>query len=239
MAKPPAFSIVIPVYNEEASLPLLQERLHKAMSLASAEYEAIYVDDGSSDTSCWVLKDLKKEFPQIRIISFSENKGQSAALYAGFRAAIGQRIITLDADGQNPPEEIARLLPYIGEYDFITGVRKKRSDSFARKIDSHVARFFRWLILRDTTRDTGCSLRVFKRDIAGAVPFFVNFHRFFPFLVRQLGFSVMEVEVSHDQRIAGRSKYGTLKRLRQGIADLLGLLWLARRLIKYEVKYED
>jgi len=232
------FSVVIPVFNEVGSLKILQERLDRVMQGFPAGYEIIYVDDGSRDASLGVLKALKESFPAIRIISFKENRGQSAAFYAGFKAARGEWIITLDADGQNPPEEIIRLLEFYQQFDFVTGVRKKRSDSLRRKIASRVAKFFCRLVLGDLTQDVGCSLRIFRRKIVEAIPFFRNFHRFFTFLVKEAGFSVKEVPVAHHRRAAGKSKYSDWKRLKEGIVDLRGVAWLRKRLIKYEVKYE-
>lgn len=233
------YSLVIPVFNEAESLGTLQKDMCAVMNATAGSYEIVYVDDASTDTSLAVMQELKKQFPHVRILSFKENKGQSAALYAGFKAAIGEWIITLDADGQNPPQEIVRLLPFCGSYDFITGIREKRQDSFMRKKASWIARTFRRLILGDITQDVGCSLRIFKREIVGEVPFFKNFHRFFTFLVRAQGFRIKEVLVGHQERRFGKSKYTTLKRLGEGIWDLSGVLWLKKRLIRYEYKYKN
>lgn len=226
------FSVVIPVYNEKDSLPLLQSRLHKVMEKLGQEYEIIYVDDGSKDSSRKILEEIKKNYSRIKIISFKKNQGQSTALFAGFREAKGKWIITLDADLQNPPQEILTLLNWRAEYDFITGIREKRADNFLRKTSSYVAKFFRWLILKDYTRDTGCSLKVFRREIIEFLPFFKNFHRFFTFLVRNLGFKVQEVPVKHQRRRFGKSKYGIGQRVRAGLFDLLGVFWLKKRMIK-------
>ncbi len=232
------YSLVIPVYNEEGCLLSLQEGLSRVMEPLGSDYEIIYVDDGSKDNSLKVLKDLKDKYPKIKIISFTKNQGQSAAFLAGFRLAEGEWLITLDGDGQNPPEEIPKLLRYTSDFDFITGVRKKRLDPWQRRISSQIARFFRWLVLRDTTLDTGCSLRVFKKEILKELPFFKNFHRFFTFLVRQQGFKIKEVEVEHRGRFRGTSKYTNLRRLKEGLLDLGGVFWLKRRLIKFSIKYE-
>ena len=233
------FSVVIPVFNEAGSIGALQERLHEVMRKTSAEYEIIYVDDASNDSSPDILKGLTQRFAETRLISFKQNRGQSTALYAGFRAANGEWIITLDADGQNPPEEIPHLLEFCDKCDFVTGIREKRNDNVARKFSSIVARSVRRMVLGDTTTDTGCSLRIFRREIIESLPFFRNFHRFFPFLVKTMGFSIKEVGVAHNKRTSGESKYGIWKRLKEGIFDLWGVFWLNRRLIKYEVKHED
>lgn len=231
------YSVVIPTYNEEDSLTTLQERLHRVMEHLGKEYEIIYVDDGSGDGSLDTLKGLKKQYHNIHVLSFKKNRGQSAALSAGFKLARGNWIITLDGDLQNPPEEIVKLIEYKDDFDFITGVRRKRKDKWVKKVSSQIAMFFRWLIIKDTTKDTGCSLRIFKKEIVEATPFFKNFHRFFTFLVRAMGFKVKEVSVRHQSRQFGISKYGTLKRLGEGLLDLWGLWWLKRRLLHYEIKH--
>ena len=166
----------------------------------------------------------------MKIIFFKENRGQSAALYAGFKASKGRWIISLDADLQNPPREIHKLTAFKHDYDFITGIRANRKDNFLKIASSTTARFFRWLILQDRTTDTGCSLRVFRREVVDSLSYFKNFHRFFTFLVRIKGFSVKEVCINHRPRRFGRSKYGVLKRAEQGIGDLWHLFWLKRRL---------
>ncbi|MFC1514845.1 glycosyltransferase family 2 protein [Candidatus Omnitrophota bacterium] len=228
------FSVIIPVFNEAGSVPGLQERLDKAMGRLSAQYEIIYVDDGSNDLSLSALKDIEKRYQRVKTVSLPEHKGQSAALYAGFKASQGKWIITLDADGQNPPEEIMRLLEVYPRFDFITGVRHSRQDSFFRKGSAQTARFFRRIVLGDTTRDTGCSLRLFRREVMDSFPFFKNFHRFFPFLAKTTGFSIKEIDVSHEQRRLGRSKYKTTNRLQEGILDLGRVFWLKKRLKESE-----
>ena len=232
------YSVVIPVYNEKDNLFNLQKELEEVLESLNSNYEIIYVDDGSSDGSLEVLKKIKNNSENIKIISFKKNRGQSVALFFGFLNSSGDWIITLDSDGQNPPKEIVKLLKYKDEFDFITGIRKNRKDSFFRKFSSKVAYFFRFIFLKDTTKDIGCSLRLFKRDIINFIPFFKNFHRFFTFLVVVAGFKVKEVYVEHRERRFGRSRYKTIKRLLDGIFDLIGVFWLKKRLIKYEIKYK-
>ncbi|HEC69669.1 MAG TPA: glycosyltransferase [Candidatus Omnitrophica bacterium] len=233
------FSVVVPIYNEENSLITLNEGILKVMDNLNVDYEVIYIDDGSIDSSLDILKEFKKRFPQIRIVSFKKNQGQSSALFAGFKEAKGKWIITLDADLQNPPQEILKLIEYKEAYDFITGVRIDRKDTLLRRLSSGVAKFFRWAVLRDKTKDVGCSLRVFKREVIEFIPLFKNFHRFFPFLAKKTGFKIKEVAVAHQSRRFGKSKYTTFKRLREGFFDLIGLFWLKRRIINYEIKYRS
>lgn len=214
------FSVIIPLFNEEGSLFFLQKELDKVMEELSSEYEIIYIDDGSTDSSLAVLEKLKKTFPKIKIISFKNNNGQSAALLAGFKESNAKWIITLDADLQNPPHEIFKLVSLRQDFDFIGGIRTNRKDNFLKITASSVARFFRWLILGDTTTDIGCSLRVFKKEILDVLPCFNNFHRFFTFLVKTKGFSIKEVPVDHRPRRFGKTKYAILEKARTGIFDL-------------------
>ena len=220
------FSVVIPLFNEEGSLSLLQEELDKVMEKLNPRYEIIYVDDGSTDSSPVILEELEKNFPKIKVISFKKNTGQSAALLAGFKESAGKRIITLDGDLQNPPGEIFKLAPFRQDFDYITGIRRNRKDNFLKKLYSAVARFFRWLVLGDITKDTGCSLRMFRREVIDFTPPLKNFHRFLTFLARKRGFRIKEIHVEHAPRKYGRSKYHILNKIRSGIFDL----WCARRL---------
>ena len=239
MADKTELSLVIPVYNEEESLVFLQDEIVKAMEPLSLEYEVIYVDDGSTDSSSGILKKIRRIYANVKVISFMENRGQSVAFYAGFRQARGEWIATLDADLQNPPSEIPKLLKFKNEADFITGVRKNREDSLIRKASSRIARSFRHIVLGDITIDVGCSLRVFKKKVVENIPLFRNFHRFFTLLVKDAGFKIKEVEVMHMARRRGKSKYGTLKRAIEGLFDLFGVFWLRKRSIFYVKKDID
>jgi len=233
------FSVVIPLYNEAEALAVVHRRLREVMSRISGAYEIIYVDDASTDDSLAVLQELQRDSAFVKIISFQRNRGQSAALYAGFQAAQGAWVITLDADGQNPPEEIMHLYDFYPRFDFITGVRRQRKDAFFRTASSQVARLFRKIVLGDVTCDTGCSLRMFRREVIDSLPLFRNFHRFFPFLAKSGGFSIQEVPVEHCRRLSGASKYTTGKRLCEGLVDLWGVFWLKKRLISYEIKFRS
>ncbi|MBU1121890.1 MAG: glycosyltransferase family 2 protein [Candidatus Omnitrophica bacterium] len=230
------YSIVIPLFNEAESLGVLQERIEQVMRPLSCQYEIIYVNDGSNDNSLERLEELKKKYNNIESISLKSNRGQSAALYVGFKKAQGEWIITMDADCQNPPEEISKLIKEKDGVDFITGIRKKRKDTLLRRISSQTAKAFRYIVLKDTTQDAGCSLKMFKREIVSEIPFFKNFHRFFTFLVRLKGFLVREVYVAHNGREFGKSKYTTFRRAREGFFDLGGVYWLKRRILKYEIE---
>ncbi|MCX5666701.1 MAG: glycosyltransferase family 2 protein [Candidatus Omnitrophica bacterium] len=222
------YSVVIPLYNEEESLPVLQEELHAAMESLGRGYEIIYVNDGSADSSLEALSALKERYPKIRIISLLKNKGQCKALAAGFRASLGEWIITMDADLQNPPSEICKLLEFKDEYDLIIGRRKIRKDSYSKIAASRLAWFIRLLVLRDTCKDAGAALRIYRRSMIGRIPLFRRFYYYFPYLARTRGFKVKEIDVEHRHRRFGRSKYGNLKRAAEGVVDL----WKVRRIVK-------
>ena len=142
----------------------------------------------------------------------------------------------MDADLQNDPGDITTLLPYKEEFDFIAGIRKNRQDSLVRMVSSKIAYICRRIVLGDITKDTGCSLRLFRQEITDFTPFFHNFHRFFTYLVRKMGYKVVEIPVSHHSRKYGQSKYGIGNRLFQGIFDLWGVFWLGKRLLRYQAK---
>ena len=222
------YSVVIPLYNEEEPLPVLQEELHAAMESLGRDYEIIYVNDGSTDSSLEALLALKEKYPKIRIISLMKNKGQCKALAAGFRAALGEWIITLDADLQNPPSEIWKLLEFKNGYDLITSRRKRRKDSYSKIIASMLARLIRFMVLGDTCKDAGAALRIYRRSMIGRIPLFRRFYFYFPYLARTRGFKVKEIDVEHRHRRYGRSKYGNLKRAAEGAVDL----WKVRRIVK-------
>ncbi len=230
-------SVVIPVFNEVESLRLLGPRLVASLDKISTDYEIIYVDDASRDDSLSVLKSFEVGTKPVKIISFKDNQGQSEALRAGFNCCSGEWVITLDADCQNPPEEIQRLWLLRDEFDYLSGVREKRQDSLIKRLASRIARFSRRVVLGDTTQDSGCALRLFRRKILVEVFLPNNFHRFFTFLVRSKGFSVKEVPITHCRREFGKSKYGVLKRLWQGLFDLSAVSGLVKKDSKHEVKH--
>jgi glycosyltransferase involved in cell wall biosynthesis len=226
------YSIVIPVYNEKENLPHLNSAIFEIFRGSVDDFEILYVDDKSTDGSQAVLRLLAGEDMRIRPVFLKRHMGQSAALFFGFKEASGNWIITLDADMQVAPSEIARLLPLKDRFDMIEGVRRRRKDSFAKVCSSRIARCIRKVVLFDDTPDIGCPLKLFKYELLPHVPFFINFHRFFSYLVKRAGFRVHYVEVQHTGRRFGKSKYGILDRFLSGIFDLTGVFWLSRRIIK-------
>jgi dolichol-phosphate mannosyltransferase len=229
-------SIVIPVRNEAENIaPLVAEIRVALASLpgAALDYEIVYVDDGSSDATAATVAALADEFASLRLVRHDRSYGQSAAIRTGVKAARAPWIATLDGDGQNDPADIPRLWAMAqaasGAPALITGQRTKRRDAWIKRVSSRVANRVRAALLGDGTPDTGCGLKLFRRDLFLDLPFFDHMHRFLPALVRRAGGSIVSVPVNHRPRTRGSSNYGTLDRLAVAFADLLGVIWLQRR----------
>lgn len=233
----PALSLVVPVFNEQDNLTDLFAQISAAMARTGRPWEVLFIDDGSDDTSLAVIKDLAARNPEVRYLSFAANAGQSAAFAAGFDAARGDLVITLDADLQNDPADIPAMLDRQAEgFDLVIGWRAKRKDSWVKRICSRIANAVRARLTRDGVQDTGCSLKIMRADMARRVPRFKGMHRFLPALLRIQGARVAEVKVNHRPRTRGVSKYGTWDRLKAGIHDLVGVRWLIARSFRAEIK---
>lgn len=234
----PEVSLVIPVFNEEESLPILAAEIAQAMRDTGRVYEAIFVDDGSTDGSPAVLAGLARQDPRIRVVHQRRNSGQSAAMDAGFRHARGDVIVTLDADLQNDPADIPKLLARMEDYDVVCGVRAKRQDDWVRRVSSRIANGVRNRVTHESVTDVGCTLRAFRAEYARRIPVFNGMHRFLPTLLRMEGARVTEVPVNHRPRVHGQAKYGIGNRLWRGIADLLAVRWLQKRWIDRRLSEE-
>lgn len=227
-------SVVVPVHNENENLKPLIEEIVASVSPLGA-YEMIYVDDGSSDDTLTLLKNLQSEFPALRVLHHLKCCGQSTAVRTGVKAARGRVIATLDGDGQNDPANIPAMyrawqeLTQTGSQALIAGYRKNRKDTGWRKLSSRIANRIRAGLLGDATPDTGCGLKLFDRDLFLNMPYFDHMHRFLPALAQRAGARIVSVEVNHRPRTRGVSKYGTWHRLWVGIWDLMGVMWLQRR----------
>ncbi len=234
----PEVSLVIPVFNEIECLPALVGEIHAALDPIGVPYEVVLVDDGSSDGSAEWLDRAAASDPRLVVVHFVRNAGQSAAFAAGFRAAHGGIVVTLDADGQNPPAEVPKLLTALtGGVDLVAGYRERRRDSAWRRLQSWIANAVRNGLSGETIRDTGCSLKAFRRRFLLELPVFNGMHRFLPTLCRLAGArTVVEVAVAHRPRQGGTSKYGMFNRAWRAFVDLLGVRWLQRRWIRYEVR---
>lgn len=219
-------SIVIPVYNEAASLTELHQRIASTMKQTNHTFEIIFVNDGSRDHSADVLKTLSP----ATVIQLRRNFGQTAALDAGFKAATGEVIVSLDADLQNPPEDIPLLLNKIQEgWDVVSGWRTKRHDTPYKRLTSRGAYVLRQLLLRDKIHDSGCTLKAYKKECFDDLDLFGELHRFIPAILMWQGFRVTEVPVNHAKRAHGSSHY-TWKRIMRGFVDMLGI-WFWRRYV--------
>ena len=229
-ANDPAVSVVVPVRNEAGNVvPLVAEIV---AALGDARYEVVYVDDGSRDATGAELAQLKSQYPFLRCLHHKQSCGQSAALRTGVAAARAPLIVTLDGDGQNDPRFIPVLLRALDQGErigLVAGQRVRRKASAFKRLQSRIANVVRGAILRDGTRDTGCGLKAFRRDLFLRLPYFDGLHRFLPALVKREGFAVGYVDVVDRPRAHGVSNYGMWDRLWIGILDLAGVWWLIRR----------
>ena len=226
----PAFSVVVPLYNEEANLPILQEELRVALS--GLDYEIIFVDDGSVDRTAGRVETT----PNIRLIRFEKNSGQSAAIYAGLTAARGGTVVIIDGDLQNDPADIPRLLAEITRgADLVCGYRLKRQDTLVRRLTSRIANAVRSRYTKDGVRDTGCTLKAMKRECVSALLPFKGMHRFIPALVKGAGYRLVEIPVNHRPRRFGQSKYGLGNRALRATMDMFGVRWLLSRQLNYKI----
>ncbi|MFI3122396.1 MAG: glycosyltransferase family 2 protein [Methylococcales bacterium] len=234
-------SIVVPVHNEAENItPLLNEIIATLQNFA--DYEIIYINDGSSDNTLEILKIAQQTIPNLRVFHHEKSCGQSAAIYTGIKAAKFPVIATLDGDGQNNPVDIPNLYAQLQsqretnlKLAMIAGWRNQRHDSAWRLFSSKFANGIRSRLLDDATPDTGCGLKVFLRDAALQLPFFDHYHRFLPALMLRSGYQVVSIPVTHRARERGVSNYGTLDRLWVGISDIAGVIWLKTRMKLTEV----
>lgn len=231
MSESPEVSIVVPVFNEEENMSILQSELRVA--LAALDHEIIFVDDGSTDRSAEKIE----PGPNVRVLRFERNTGQSAALYAGIKAARGRTIVMIDSDLQNDPADIPRLLAEILRgADLVCGYRAKRKDTLTKRLTSRIANFVRSRFTKDYVRDTGCTLKAMRRECADALVPFKGMHRFIPALVRGAGYKLVEIPVNHRPRRFGQTKYGFGSRAWRATMDMFGVRWLLSRRLNYKVR---
>lgn len=235
----PWISVVVPIKDERDNLHPLTNQLTKVIGALeqtqTAPFEIVYVDDGSIDGSSELLDEISREIPEVRVLHFNQNHGQTAAFDAGFRYAKGELIATLDGDLQYDPADLTKLLPFTKDYDLVCGRRQKRLDNIIRQISSRTAYVVRNAVIQDGIHDTGCSLKIFRRKVIERMALFHNMHRFFPALAKMYGFSVTEVPVQHFPRAHGHSKYGIGNRLFAGLYDLFAVRWMQKRCFRYEI----
>jgi len=229
-------SVVVPAYNEEGNLPILIPKLAQVLNRLGLSYEMIFVDDGSSDGSRRILKEMASQYSCLRIIGLKENRGLSTALLVGMRESRGEKIVTLDSDLQNDPEDIPKLLNYLDRYDMATGWRQKRDDPWLRRVSTKIANAIRNRLSGEQIHDSACTLRAFKRECIKETPVFNGMHRFLSTLVKMNGYRIIEVPVLHHPRKFGKAKYNIRNRALRAFIDLLGVRWMKGRRIQYDIE---
>lgn len=228
-------SLIAPVYEEEANLERLVARVVEIFGTSLA-WELVLVDDGSKDRSAEIIKRLAANDPRVVGVFFARNRGQTAATAAGIHLARGRLIATMDADMQNDPADLPAMIAKLEGHDAVVGYRLKRRDNFVRRASSRFANRLRNWISKDSIRDTGCSLKVFRAEAIQAIPLFEGMHRFLPTLLRYHGYSVIEHPVNHHPRTAGVSKYGVWNRAFRALKDLFAVRWMRARLLRLPIR---
>ena len=238
MPEAPELSFVIPCYNEEGNLLALITAVRETVEPLKRPYEVVFTDDCSRDRTWELLKHLAATDPRIRAQRFAFNCGQSAALWAGMQAARGRIIVTLDADLQNDPRDLPKLLAALEKFDCACGSRvaaRRASDGFVKAMSSRIANGVRNLLSGENVSDAGCCYRAFKRECIANLKFFKGMHRFMPTLFKIEGFTVTEIPIAANRRHAGSSNYGIWNRLFATFYDLLAVRWMKRRMFKYRI----
>ncbi|MFM2179108.1 MAG: hypothetical protein RL015_3206 [Verrucomicrobiota bacterium] len=231
MASSPLVSVVVPVFNEEDNIVELQKQIAEA--LKDVDYELVIVDDGSTDAT--VSRVVKSE--RVRLLEFAKNAGQSAAMHAGIHQAKGEIFVLLDGDLQNDPADIPAMIERLNAgFDLVCGYRAKRKDTPFKRLQSRIANNVRSRFIGDNVRDTGCTLKVMRRDCREALLLFNGMHRFIPALIGAMGWRVTEMPVNHRARIHGISKYGFGNRALRATMDMFGVRWLNSRRKTYQIK---
>lgn len=229
-------SVIAPAYNELENITPLVERIRDVFVPLGISFEAVIVDDGSTDGTTEKLQELAGQYAWLHPVRLEPNSGQSAAMEAGFKVARGKIWGTCDADMQNDPGEIPRLMKLLGpEVDMVNGWRKKRNDHVLRLIQSKIANGIRNWISGDNIQDTGCSLKVYKRECLAGLTIYKGLHRFFPTLAKMRGFKVIEIPVSHNPRMYGVTKYKFGSRVIRAFVDLLAVRWMKKRALHYRI----
>ena len=221
-------SVVIPAYNEERNVKPLYKALKKTLDVLHQKYEIIFIDDGSTDNTFLILKQIAKKDKRVRVIRFKRNFGQSAGLAAGFDYARGNIVVTMDADFQNHPSDIPKLLRGLDKADIVCGWRKERKDALvSKRIPSWISNFLARRLTKVKIHDFGCTLRAYKKEVIKDLEIYGELHRYIPALAKAAGYSVTEMVVKHSARKHGRTKY-RMNRLFKGVSDLLTLTFLER-----------
>ena len=230
------YSIVIPAYNEAENLAPLYAEIITAMQDVDGDFEIIFVDDGSTDYTGSVLARLSAADHAVRFVQLAANSGKTAALHAGFTASRGKWIIMMDADQQNDPRDIPRLVEASGDADLVCGRRTRSRATWRKRISSRFANSIRRAVLGDTLRDVNCGFKMFRRRCLTRVRLYHGMHRFLPLLFAMEGYRVVEVDVNDRPRVAGQSKYGIFNRLIGPFVDMLAVRWMRSARLNYHIK---
>ncbi|MEM6516079.1 MAG: glycosyltransferase family 2 protein [Bacteroidota bacterium] len=231
-----AFTIVVPVYNEEDNLLRVEKELLDYSKIATRATKILFVNDGSKDKSQQLIEAICSRNDNFSFLLFSENRGLSAAIKAGFDHTETELVGYIDSDLQTAPEDFNKLLEYIGEYDLVTGVRADRKDSFVKNMSSKIANGIRRAFTHDGMDDTGCPLKVIKTDFAKRIPMFKGLHRFLPAMILLQNGKVIQIPVRHFPRVAGTAKFGLWNRLLGPLMDCFAYLWMKKKYINYHIK---
>jgi glycosyltransferase involved in cell wall biosynthesis len=234
----PQISVVLPCHNEQDNLRPLITALREAIEPLKISYEIVITDDCSTDNSWKMLKEFAAADKRIRVQRFVKNAGQSAALWAGMKAARGRYLVTLDADLQNDPRDLPQFLEALKQFDCVCGSRvaaRGQGDNFVRVASSRIANWVRNKLSGETISDAGCCYRAFKRECIGNLKFFKGMHRFLPTLFKIEGYTVTEIPVRHNPRASGQTHYGVWNRLFASFYDLLAVRWMKKRMFRFEV----
>jgi len=231
-------SVVTPAHNEADNLPQLLDEIATAAAAIRKRWEVILVDDGSTDDTRLVMREQQKRYPMLRVLTLARRAGQTAALDAGLHHARGSFIATLDADLQNDPADIPRLLDTLlaQKYDLVNGWRADRRDPWLRLLSTRIANGVRNRLTREQIHDSACGLKVFRRECVARLKLFNGMHRFLPTLVKMEGYRVVEVPVHHRPRVAGSAKYGVCNRVFKALRDVFAVRWMQQRMLRYECR---
>jgi glycosyltransferase involved in cell wall biosynthesis len=230
----PQVSVIVPLFNEEENVPILQAELRAA--LRAIDHEFIFVDDGSADRTVERIEPA----PNLRVIRFEKNAGQSAAIYAGLQAARGAIVVLIDGDLQNDPADIPKLIDEISRgADLVCGYRALRRDTLVKRLTSRIANAVRSRYTKDGVRDTGCTLKAMRRECVTVLFPFKGMHRFIPALIKDAGYRLVEIPVNHRPRRFGETKYGLSNRAVQATIDMFGVRWLLSRRLNYKIQEEN
>ena len=234
----PEISFIIPCHNEEGNLRELIKAIRETVEPLNLPYEVVITDDCSTDKSWEILKEFGATDPRIRALRFAYNCGQSAAQWAGMKAARGKYLVTLDADLQNNPKDFPKFLEGLKSYDCVCGTRvasRSEGDNFVKVVSSRIANWVRNKLSGENISDAGCCYRAFKRECIQDLKFFKGMHRFMPTLFKMEGFTVTEIPISSNPRFAGQGHYGVWNRLFASFYDLLAVRWMKKRMFKYKI----